>query len=275
MPLLDAPASVHLTTVADRREVAPGVIVLGLEAPRLVAATRPGQYLMAFPPSGEVCATALGIYEAQGERASILFFVTGKRTRELAALRVGDRLDVSGPLGNGFELSAGLRDVAIVAGGVGIASVLLPAEALVRQGARVRLFYGARCAALLVDADRFRSLGVEVLAATDDGSYGYHGYVHERLARAPDQPEAILACGPTGMLRAVAHHAQTVGIPAQLSLEETFACGVGGCWGCVVPLTAASAQAPSFPPAARGGSDVVYARVCKEGPVFWAHELRW
>ena len=55
---------------------------------------------------------------------------------------------------------------------------------------------------------------------------------------------------------------------AQLSLEETFACGVGGCWGCVVPLAGDSAQAPSFPPASQDGSDVVYARVCEEGPSF-------
>ena len=64
-------------------------------------------------------------------------------------------------------------------------------------------------------------------------------------------------------------------VPAQLSLEETFACGVGGCWGCVVPLVGTSAQAPSFRPRDRDGSDVVYARVCRKIIVFRAHELRW
>jgi NAD(P)H-flavin reductase len=201
------PGRVHATLITDRRELAPGVVVLGFDAAELVRDARPGQYLMAIPPSGEACATALGIYEAEGRRASILFFVTGKRTRELAELRPGDRLDVLGPLGNGFDLSGGARDVAIVAGGVGLASVLLPAQWLVRAGARVRLFYGARS--------------------------------------------------------------------AKLSLEETFACGVGGCWGCVVPLARESAQAPGFPDAEAGGSDVVNARICKEGPVFWADELRW
>ncbi|MDP9110401.1 MAG: hypothetical protein M3M96_02040, partial [Candidatus Eremiobacteraeota bacterium] len=60
-----------------------------------------------------------------------------------------------------------------------------------------------------------------------------------------------------------------------LSLEETFACGVGGCWGCVVPIDRSSAQAPAFPGADAGGSDIVLARICKEGPVFWSDELRW
>ena len=178
------PGRVHATLITDRRELAPGVVVLGFDAAELVRDARPGQYLMAIPPSGEACATALGIYEAEGRRASILFFVTGKRTRELAELRPGDRLDVLGPLGNGFDLSGGARDVAIVAGGVGLASVLLPAQWLVRAGARVRLFYGARSAKLLVDAKRFSDAGCEVLFSTDDGSAGHYGFITDLLARA-------------------------------------------------------------------------------------------
>jgi dihydroorotate dehydrogenase electron transfer subunit len=126
-----------------------------------------------------------------------------------------------------------------------------------------------------VDRERFARDGCEVHVATDDGTMGYAGYISDVLAHTDNPPDAILACGPTPMLRAVARVAAEMNVPAQLSLEETFACGVGGCWGCVVPLVRNSAQAPSFPPAQRNGSDVVYARVCVEGPVFWAHELRW
>jgi dihydroorotate dehydrogenase electron transfer subunit len=272
-----APGRVHATLVTDRRELAPGVVVLGFDAAELVRDTRPGQYLMAIPPSGEACATALGIYEAEGRRASILFFVTGKRTQELAALRPGDRLEVLGPLGNGFDLSGGESDVAIVAGGVGLASVLLAAQWLVRARKRVRLFYGARTAKMLVDAKRFADAGCELLLSTDDGTHGHYGFITDLLARSVGRqlPELVLACGPSPMLRAVARVAGELGVRAQLSLEETFACGVGGCWGCVVPLASDSAQAPGFPSAEAGGSDVVYARICKEGPVFWADELRW
>jgi dihydroorotate dehydrogenase electron transfer subunit len=273
MPV-DQAARVHATTVIKRNQLATGVISLILNAPELADATRPGQYLMAIPPSSEAAATALAIYEAEGKRASILFFVTGKRTRELAELHPGDGLDVVGPLGNGFDLSSGAHDVAIVAGGVGIASVLLCAQALVNAGARVRLFYGARTAELLVDAQRFADAGCELVLATDDGTLGFRGFITDALARAR-KPELILACGPSPMLRAVGRIADEFGVRAQLALEETFACGVGACWGCVVPIVATSAQAPSFPPAELGGSDVVYARICKEGPVFWSDELRW
>jgi dihydroorotate dehydrogenase electron transfer subunit len=228
---------------------------------------------MAIPPSGETAATALGIYEAHGDRASLIFFVVGKRTRELAALRPGDSLGITGPLGNGFTIGKE-RDVAVVAGGVGIASVLLPAQAYIARGARVRLLYGARTKELLVERERFEQEGCEVHVATDDGSDGHRGYVTDLLAQQ-SKLELVLACGPSPMLRAVARVAGELGVSAQLSLEETFACGVGGCWGCVVPLTGKSKQAPSFPPASENGSDVVYARVCREGPVFLAEELRW
>jgi hypothetical protein len=78
------------------------------------------------------------------------------------------------------------------------------------------------------------------------------------------------------MLRAVARVSHELGVRAALSLEETFACGVGACWGCVVPLDRASAQAPRFPElGAADTRDYVHARICREGPVFWAHELRW
>lgn len=266
--------AVHEVVVSDATQLAPGVFLLGFHAPALVGVTRPGQFLMAIPPAGEQCATALGIYEAQGERASILFFVCGRRTRELAELRKGDHLAISAPLGNGFTFGDA-RDVAIVAGGVGIASVLLPAQALVRMGKRVRLFYGARTADLLVEKDRFASEGCEVICATDDGTFGHHGFITEALACTDRKPDLILACGPSPMLRATAVVAKELGVPAQLSLEETFACGVGGCWGCVVPIDRNSSQAPGFPGADAGGSEVINARICKEGPVFWAHELRW
>jgi len=274
MPIVSPLATIHNAVVTDRRELAPGVVLLGFDAPDLVAVTRPGSFVMVVPPSGESAATALGVYEADGRRASILFFVVGKRTEELSRISEGETIGVVGPLGNGFTIGSE-RDVAIVAGGVGIASVLLPAQAYARAGARVRLYYGARTAELLVERERFAREGCDVLVATDDGSMGHSGYITSLLAQTDHAPEVILACGPSPMLRAVASVASDMSVPAQLSLEETFACGVGGCWGCVVPIVNTSSQAPSFPPAERNGSDVVYARVCKEGPVFWAHELRW
>jgi len=197
MPVMQSGAGVHSAKVSDRCELAPGVILIGLHAPELVNVTRPGQFVMAIPPGGERAAVALGVYEAEGERASLMFFVCGPRTRELAQLRAGDALVVTGPLGNGFDLSGDARDVAIVAGGVGIASVLLAAQALLRASARVRLYYGARTEALLVERSRFAREGCDVSCATDDGSYGHAGFVTELLAKTPARPDVVLVHGDT------------------------------------------------------------------------------
>jgi len=276
MPALETSPAIHRTVVSDRREPAPGISVVGLYAPRLAGATRPGQFAMVVPPGGERAATALGIYEAQGDRISLMLVAVGPRTRELATLPLGAQLDLFGPLGNGFDLAALGDEVALVAGGVGLASLLLPARELLARGARVHLFYGARTAGALVDADLFAELGARVYVATDDGTLGWAGYVTDLLRETAMHFSGIAACGPSPMLRAVARVAADLGVRAQLSLEETFACGVGACWGCVVGLSRESAQAPRFPAPAPGETrDYVHARICKEGPVFWAHELRW
>ncbi len=283
MTALDTSPTVHGTFVCDRREPVSGIVVLGCRAPQLALAPRPRQIVMVVPPGGGRTATALGVYEARGARVSLMIVVVGPRTRELAALEPGARLDMLGPLGNGFDVDAlargtpcGRADVVLVAGGVGLASLLLPAQGLLERGARVRLHYGARTATALVDADLFEALGVEVTFATDDGSRGHHGFVTDLLAADERVPHAVAACGPSPMLRAVARSAERLGVRAQLSLEETFACGVGACWGCVVALDRASLQAPPFPlPPSDDPRDYVHARICKEGPVFWSDELRW
>jgi dihydroorotate dehydrogenase electron transfer subunit len=276
MRALERLPAVHEAVVCDRREPAPGIVVIGCLAPQLARSVRPGQFVMVIPPSGERVATALGVYEAEGDRMSLMLAIVGPRTRELALVEPGASLALLGPLGNGFDVDRLGDDVALVAGGVGIAPLLLPARDLRARGARVKLYYGARNAASLVDVDLFDALGVEIALATDDGSRGHQGYATDVLERDGREHTAIAACGPSPMLRSVGRVARTLEIPAQLSLEETFACGVGACWGCIVPLDRASAQAPAFPEAdASERRTYVHARICKEGPVFWAHELRW
>ncbi|GAC1476097.1 MAG: dihydroorotate dehydrogenase electron transfer subunit [Vulcanimicrobiaceae bacterium] len=276
MPALETQPGVHAAVVCDRREPAPGIAVIGVRAPELARSVRPGQFVMVVPPGGERVATALGVYEADGDRVSLMLVVVGPRTRELCSLATGEPLVLLGPLGNGFDIDALGDDVALVAGGVGVAPMLLAAHALVRRGAMVTLYYGARTARALVDVDLFERAGASVVVATDDGTLGHHGYVTDVLARDGIGHQTIAACGPSPMLRSVARVARERNVRAQLSLEETFACGVGACWGCVVPLDRASAQAPKFPQAEVGElRPYVHARICKEGPVFWAHELRW
>ncbi|MBV9647895.1 MAG: hypothetical protein JO043_10565 [Candidatus Eremiobacteraeota bacterium] len=291
MPLAQTASSVHAAVVVDRREPAPGIVVLGLRVPSLEESVRPGQFAMVAMPSGEQAAVALAIYEAGAQHLSLMIVVVGTRTAALANLAIGERIEMLAPLGNGFEAETLGDDVALVAGGVGIASLLLLAAAVVRRGARACLYYGARAAGALVESDRFARLGIEVSNATDDGSRGYRGFVTELFAAEGRRHSGIAGCGPTPMLRRLAEVASQRRIPAQLSLEEPFGCGVGACWGCVIPHAADENGAPqnligatrNLPSLAVGhrrttqrkDERFTYVRVCREGPVFWSEELRW
>lgn len=289
MAVVETTPAVHAANVVDRREPAPGIIVLGFRAPDLAVSVRPGQFVMTVVPGGERAALPLAVYEASDGRVSLMLVVVGPRTAAVAAMHVGAQLELLGPLGNGFDIDALGEDAGFIAGGVGVASVLLAAKAVVARGRKAHLYYGARNAASVVDVDLFTEHGIGVSPATDDGSLGFRGTVVDavKASRERRAHTGLAACGPTPMLHAVARAASELGVRAQVSLEEAFGCGVGACWGCVVPhevdaagapaeLIGTSGPAPTLAVAAGDdGRPFAYVRVCREGPVFWAHALRW
>lgn len=100
------------------------------------------------------------------------------------------------------------------------------------------------------------------MIATDDGSVGTKGNVIDAMRAEGVQGDMIFACGPTPMQRGVKAYAAEHGIPAQLSLEERMACGIGACLACVCRSKEID-----------GHSHVNNKRVCKDGPVFMAEEI--
>jgi dihydroorotate dehydrogenase electron transfer subunit len=108
----------------------------------------------------------------------------------------------------------------------------------------------------------FKKLGYDVKIATDDGSRGFKGKVTELLEKillsaVSCQLSAVYACGPRPMLKEISRIANIYKIPAQISLEEHMACGIGACLGCVV------------------NTKEGFKRVCKDGPIFNAKEIVW
>jgi dihydroorotate dehydrogenase electron transfer subunit len=195
----------------------------------------------------------------------MLYRVVGKGTAMLATLHETDQLDILGPLGTGFDLGPAGEEKLIVGGGVGLAPLYLLAKELVKQSP-VRLFAGGRTRDDILCITEFERLGVECYVATEDGSLGESGLVTEALVRRLDALQTsstLFACGPHGMLNAVAQIAEKRGIPCQVSLEGYMACGVGACLGCVTPGHSHSVETPD------------YRCVCTEGPVFPANELGW
>jgi dihydroorotate dehydrogenase electron transfer subunit len=254
----------ELVQVAENRLWAGLYYLLELRAPAIAAEAQPGQFVHIRVPD---CADALlrrpfSIYRVQGETVSVLYKVVGKGTAALARVRAGERLEVLGPLGHGFSLPrAGEEEPLLVAGGYGVAALYLLAE---RSPCRGILFEGGRTRGDVLCEEEFRALGWEVRVTTEDGSHGWRGLVteplREELARRA-RGRKLYACGPTGMLRAVARLAEEFGVAAEVSLDEPMCCGVGVCLTCVVPVRTAEGWE--------------YQRACTEGPVFDARQVLW
>jgi dihydroorotate dehydrogenase electron transfer subunit len=188
--------------------------------------------------------------------------VIGRGTGALGSSRAGDELSVLGPLGRGFSIESGDR-VALVAGGVGSAALLLLARALVGR-ARFDVFYGGRGRNDLPDAATFARLaeqsGGALIVTTEDGSAGRRGLVTEPLTErlAAGAYDYLYACGPMGLLARLAALAAEHGVAGEAALETAMGCGFGACLGCAVPHR-----------------DGYYALCCKDGPVFRFDEVVW
>jgi dihydroorotate dehydrogenase electron transfer subunit len=198
------------------------------------------------------------------EYLEILYKVVGSGTGIMSELHEGDRVEVLGPLGRGFDLEAGPGEKILVGGGIGLVPLYMLARELAEAG-KVRLLMGGRTRDDILAVTEFERLGVETYVSTDDGSLGEEGLVTRVLERKLDTyPGAsVYACGPMPMLDAVQRICTRRGTPLQVSLEALMACGVGACLGCVVKGAGHSDETPR------------YLCTCKEGPVFRAEQLDW
>lgn len=226
---------------------------------------RPGQFAGLFPnDSSMLLPRPISICEWDPDRGEVrfVFRIAGAGTQSLAAQRAGDRVDMLGLLGNGYDLSglAG-KKVLLLGGGIGIPPMVGLAAALSRlPGTEVTAAMGYRSSGLFL-TEELQKYG-RLLISTEDGSVGTKGNVLDAVREGGVTADAVCACGPMPMLRAVKKYARLQGIPAYISLEERMACGVGACLGCVTKTVKTDSH-----------SHVRNARICTEGPVFDAEEV--
>ena len=237
--------SVRRAKVFENREVAPDVFLLQVEG---AFSALPGQFCMLRaweldPPLFR----PMSVFDLGPSTISFLYKVRGRGTGLLSRLSPGDKLTVLGPLGNGWEGAEGR--VALVGGGMGIAPLLLAAKA----HPQAHVYLGFPGKPYLVE--RFREVAGKVYVTSETGEGGERGLVSDLFS--PQGYSACFACGPLGMLKAIAKKCREVGVPLYVSLEERMACGLGACLGCTI-LTV------------RGPK-----RVCRDGPVFCAEEVLW
>ena len=249
--------------------------VLSLNAPAIAATSRPGQFVMVkvgatLDPLLRRPFSVFEILRSQDGTPTGITLLSkriGPSTTLIYEARPGQIAACLGPLGRPFTVVEPPSDAWMIAGGVGLAPFATLAEALRARRVKSTLFYGARRGDELFYLDVFRSLGVELVLTTEDGSVGERGRIVAPLdrmlaARSGDAPVMLYACGPEGMLAATARTAAKHSRPCQVSVERIMGCGMGGCYSCVVPML---------------GEDGTFhhVRSCLAGPVLQADHIRW
>jgi dihydroorotate dehydrogenase electron transfer subunit len=251
--------------VISNIEVMPGTHLVWLESFPIATAARPGQFVMVRCGEETRLRRPLSFHQVDGGKLALLFTIVGKGTLWLSQCKTGDKVDIFGPLGNGYTIYPDSKNLLLVAGGIGIAPLRSLCDVADRQKIKVTLIMGARSAAYLMPISAPAGLfnegvmpsNINVVNATDDGSEGFKGLATDLIAAYIDHADQIFACGPVDMYRTMAQMPELRNKPVQLSLEIMMGCGVGVCYSCTIKTKSGLKQ------------------VCKDGPVFEMGEIRW
>ncbi|MCH5204328.1 MAG: dihydroorotate dehydrogenase electron transfer subunit [Oscillospiraceae bacterium] len=245
--------------IIEKHTLAKGIYSVIIDAPELADEAEAGQFANIGVP-GFTLRRPISICGIDRERGTLrfVFEVRGKGTYALAQLSEGDSLDVLGPLGRGFNIPEGKR-IVVVGGGIGVPPLL---EISRETSSLCTAIIGFRDYTKIILENEFKENNSETVLCTDDGSVGVHGVVTVPLEEVLKKGEtaAVMACGPTPMLKAVIDMCGRYGVQCQVSLEQRMGCGVGACVVCSCMTV-------------KNGEEY-YSRVCKDGPVFSAEEVK-
>jgi len=247
--------------VVSQKMISEGIYSMWLAFPKeqdVAAAAVPGQFISLYCKDGSrLLPRPISICEIDRGRSSIriVYRVAGKGTEEFSRLAAGGTVAVVGPLGNGFTIKDGKS--ILIGGGIGIPPMLELAKSIRGE---MSVVLGYRDSNLFLK-EEFEPYA-RVYVSTEDGSAGTRGNVIDAILAGGLDADVIYACGPLPMLRGVKAYAAGKGVPAQISMEEKMACGIGACLACVCQSKEKDAH-----------SNVNNKRVCKDGPVFDAQEI--
>lgn len=216
----------------------------------LTAIKNPGEFIEITIP-GYYLRRPISVCDFSDKYVDILYKVLGRGTKDLSEFTVGTELDCLVGLGNGFTVKENIKPL-LVGGGIGIAPLFALAKAFNQLGIKPSLVYGARSKDDIVLVEELEKIS-SLYICTDDGSLGYKGNVIDCIKNSNIEFDYYYSCGPQVMLKYLA-----LAYPnGCVSLEARMGCGFGACMGCSIETT----NGPK--------------RVCKEGPVFEASEVKF
>lgn len=248
-------------SILQKRVLAPSLNLFEILAPEVAAKAEPGQFIiLRVDEKGERIPLTIADFDRERGSITIIFQEVGYTTRQLAGLEAGAAvLDFVGPLGRPSEIE-NYGTVVCVGGGVGIAPIFPITRGLKGAGNRVISIIGARTRELLILEQEMGEVSDTLLVATDDGSYGHHGFVTDLVQQVledGEKPAMLWAIGPMVMMRNVCRTTEPFGLKTIVSMNPIMVDGTGMCGACRV----------------RVGGETKFA--CVDGPEFDGHQVDW
>lgn len=236
------------------------VTLMEIEAPFIAAKAEAGQFIIyRIDEKGERIPLTIADYDREKGSITIIFQKIGGSTQALGQLNEGDEiLDVAGPLGVPTKYADGCKRVAVVGGGVGCAIAYPQAKKLHSMGVQVDLIAGFRNKDIMILEDEMNAVSTDLHICTDDGSYGFKGFVTDKLKELIDNGaefDEVIAIGPVPMMKFVCKTTEPYDIKTTVSLNPIMVDGTGMCGGCRVTVD----------------GKIKYA--CVDGPDFDGHKV--
>ena len=202
----------------------------------VLANVSPGQFAMVWIPGVNELPMSVMVSETP-DQAALTVRKRGESSTALYNLSEGQQIGVRGPYGNSFDLKDG--KILLIGGGTGLVPLMRlikfsnPSNHItILMGSQTKneVFFETTAKKLLEKNDH------EIIAVTEDGSYGEKGYVTDVLEKLLEENtyDAIYTCGPELMMYKTVQMANKKGIFVQASLERMMKCGVGICGSCCV-----------------------------------------
>lgn len=246
--------------ILAKEQLSENVFKMVLDAPKIAQKRKAGQFVVIrIHEEGERVPLTIADADAAKGTVTIIFQVVGKSTGQLSDLNAGDELvDLVGPLGKATHIEK-VGTVACIGGGVGIAPVYPITQALKNAGNHVISIIGARTKDLIFMEDEMKAVSDEFIVTTDDGTYGFHGFVSQALENKYLMPgtkiDMVVAIGPVPMMRAVCDTTKKYNVKTFVSLNSIMVDATGMCGACRVSV---------------GGKTRF---VCVDGPEFDGHQV--
>lgn len=252
-----------MSKILSKRQLAPKIIELVVEAPRIAEKALPGQFVVVMADeSGERIPLTIADFDREKGTVTLVVMVVGASSLKISRLDAGDSLfAILGPLGKASEIEK-IDTVIMVAGGVGTAPIYPIARAFRDAGVKVITIQGARTKELLFWTDEIASVSDQHIITTDDGSAGRKGLVTqplEELLKADSEKRigCVYAIGPAIMMKFCCRATQPFGVKTIVSLNSIMVDGTGMCGGCRVEV----------------GGETRFT--CVDGPEFDGHQVDW